>query len=235
MSCHATAVPQSHRHSPLLFSLQVHPTAVPYAPEVVRMCLQRQFDIDAGLMALSLASHAHARQVRSADGSPYIGHPVHVALAYAQHASATQTGFLAALMHDVIEDNPVYAAAVQDLFGVEMKAMVDVLSKSPAVPHHLRSEEAFGRLLSHVDHTADACAALIKLTDRCHNAVTSAHLSAGQREKLARECEHWYAPLAAKLHLQNLGKWLTEPAQWTSVKPHDYLFFMHRAFMGCPL
>lgn len=62
--------------------------------------------IEGLLAAFQLCAHAHAKQQRQ-DGTPYIHHPIEVAL-QAQAASAGNAdAIMVALMHDVIEDSDI--------------------------------------------------------------------------------------------------------------------------------
>lgn len=79
--------------------------------------------------AISIARRAHDGQVDKS-GRPYIGHPLRVmALVSGDHAR------MAAVLHDVIEDTDVDAAALADAgCPAEVVATVVALSKQPGEP-----------------------------------------------------------------------------------------------------
>lgn len=62
------------------------------------------------ILASTVASRAHSTQRRK-DGTPYIGHPMRVAMRVADHGLAAMT---AALLHDVVEDADVTLADLKD-------------------------------------------------------------------------------------------------------------------------
>lgn len=64
------------------------------------------------ILASTVASRAHSTQKRK-DGTPYIGHPMRVAMRVADQGIAAMT---AALLHDVVEDTDVTLAELKD-FG----------------------------------------------------------------------------------------------------------------------
>lgn len=223
----------AHRHvSSPLQTPPIHLTAVPWVPEVTHTARRLGFDLNLVLAALSVASHAHAQQVRSADGSPYVGHVVAVAQAYAQHPTSHQAGFIAALLHDVLEDAPEYTSAVLTMFGPHVIQIVEAISKDARVARENRNFDVYDRLMAHLAQTQDPTAGLVKVADRCHNVWTSTHLPIFKRELMAKECQEWFAPLAQRLGCESLAIWLANPEQWMSVRTQGYLAFMHKAFMG---
>lgn len=220
-----------HRHVSPLQTPPLHPTATVWVPAVIHTAKRLQFDLKLVLAALSLASHAHSAQVRSADGAPFIAHPVAVAQAYAQHPNSHQSGFVAALLHDVLEDAPEYTAAVHAMFGTEVVRVIEAMTKDMELTRHHRALDVHDRLLAHITLTGDHTAGLVKLADRVHNIFTSAHLPVFKRNRLEQEAKQWFAPLAQQLGCQGLAEWLAQPLRW-SARNEDYLSFMHICFVG---
>lgn len=70
--------------------------------ELVEWCPKSESSI---LEAYELASYAHKKQKRPG-GEPYILHPLRVALQVARWGAASRKLIVAALLHDVVEDNP---------------------------------------------------------------------------------------------------------------------------------
>lgn len=78
------------------------------------------------LLATTVAARAHAGQKRK-DGTPYIAHPVKVAIRLETKVQKT-----VALLHDVVEDTDVTFAQLRELgFDEEVIAAVDSVTKRP--------------------------------------------------------------------------------------------------------
>ena len=118
--------------------------------------------------AYELAEAVHATQMRD-EGTPYILHPLRVAIALAEELDITSpTLICSALLHDVIEDSPDYYArgpvTREDIaagFGAEVAEVVWLLSKFEDVtlPAYLAAIEA----------AAPTGAPIVKLADRLDN------------------------------------------------------------------
>jgi guanosine-3',5'-bis(diphosphate) 3'-pyrophosphohydrolase len=80
--------------------------------------------------AVSFAARAHRHQFRRDERTPYVAHPVRVALTLACVFGCTdQTVLAAALLHDVIEDTTVDYDELLEAFGKEVADVVACLSK----------------------------------------------------------------------------------------------------------
>ena len=73
------------------------------------------------------AMKAHGSQTR-ASGDPYFSHPLEVA-AILTDLKLDDATITAALLHDTIEDTPVTRAEIDQLFGPDIGALVDGLTK----------------------------------------------------------------------------------------------------------
>src|SRR3990172_13144668 len=73
------------------------------------------------------AMKAHGQQTR-ASGAPYFSHPLEVA-AILTDLKLDDATIAAALLHDVIEDTDATRAEIDQLFGSEIGALVDGLTK----------------------------------------------------------------------------------------------------------
>ena len=80
---------------------------------------------DAGVeRALVVALRAHEEQVRKSCGSPYIVHPLHVALMLAQLGQPSWV-IQAGLLHDVVEDCDDWTQdGIREVFGPEVASLV---------------------------------------------------------------------------------------------------------------
>jgi (p)ppGpp synthase/HD superfamily hydrolase len=124
--------------------------------------------LDLTRRAYEVAAAVHATQMRD-EGTPYILHPLRVAVALVDELAITQpTLICSALLHDVIEDSPDYYAQgavtradIAGWFGEEIAEIVWLLSKFDDVtlPAYLAAIEA----------AASTGAPLVKLCDRLDN------------------------------------------------------------------
>ncbi|TVR53311.1 MAG: bifunctional (p)ppGpp synthetase/guanosine-3',5'-bis(diphosphate) 3'-pyrophosphohydrolase [Gemmatimonadales bacterium] len=81
------------------------------------------------LKAARFAADRHRMQRRKdADASPYINHPIAVAETLASAGVVDRTTLLAAILHDVIEDTETEPDEITELFGDEVRAVVEEVS-----------------------------------------------------------------------------------------------------------
>src|SRR2546428_7321677 len=92
------------------------------------------------LHALKFAAEKHRNQRRKdADASPYINHPIAVASVLATEAAVTDKAtFLAALLHDTVEDTGTTLQQLEQLFGPEVAALVGEMSDDKSLPKETR-------------------------------------------------------------------------------------------------
>lgn len=148
--------------------------------------------------AYGMAQQAHAGQLRK-EGTPYIVHPLRVALVLAEERGIRDADILAtALLHDVVEDSEFERDDIHERFGVRVAGWVQQLSKPPVGQDDkkARDDRYFATLLG---DEVPREARLVKLADRLDN-VRYLHLwhnPAGCRRYRA-ETRRWLVPLAAK-------------------------------------
>jgi (p)ppGpp synthase/HD superfamily hydrolase len=148
--------------------------------------------------ALTVAKQAHAGQVRD-DGTPYITHPLRVALSLAQEFDVDDLELIcAALLHDAVEDAAhLSTEQIEWDFGPRVGHIVQQLTK-PSDPLLVRAEVNriyFDRLAQ-----ADEDCKLVKLADKLDNlrdAVNSPNLT--KRRRTAEEAQKFYLALAQGL------------------------------------
>lgn len=110
---------------------------------------------------------AHAGQTRKGQATPYVTHPVHVALLLAR-AGADDLTLQAALLHDVVEDCEGWTIeAVGTLFGPEVARTVHDLTEIARGSWEARKQAA----LDQVAHM-DARSLAVKTADKLHNMQT---------------------------------------------------------------
>ena len=83
-------------------------------------------ELDLLQLAHSVASEAHKNQFRQ-EGSPYITHPVAVALILLELRLDVET-VCAGLMHDVLEDSVIKKSYLEKLFGKDTIIIIDGVS-----------------------------------------------------------------------------------------------------------
>src|SRR3990172_3486598 len=151
------------------------------------------------------AMRAHGNQKR-ASGDPYFSHPLEVA-AILTDMRLDDATIATALLHDVIEDTVATRAEIDQMFGPEIGALVDGLTKIKRldlVSKKAEQAENFRKLL--VAISTDIRVLLVKLADRLHNMRTLEHMKPAKRRVIAEETMDIYAPLAGRMGMQ----WLRE-------------------------
>ena len=151
--------------------------------------------------AYLFSAEAHEGQSRRS-GEPYIFHPLEVARILAlMHLDSKSIS--AAILHDVIEDTSHSKEQIAELFGKDVAALVDGVSKIDRIEFRTDEEqqaENFRKML--LAMSQDIRVILIKLADRLHNMRTLAALKPERRRAIARETLDIYAPIANRLGMR---------------------------------
>ncbi len=161
--------------------------------------------------AYRFSDEMHLGQVRKS-GEPYICHPIAVAEICAEWKLDAQA-IMAALLHDVMEDQDVQKDELIERFGAPVAALVDGLSKLDKLEFQTQVEhqaENFRKML--LAMARDVRVILVKLADRLHNMRTLDAMSAEKRRRIARETMEVYVPIAHRLGLNNIYRELQELA-----------------------
>ena len=118
------------------------------------------------LKAAHFAAQKHRTQRRKdEDASPYINHPISVALAVAQIGGVDDPEILAAaLLHDTIEDTETTPEELEDQFGRQVCKYVLEVTDDKTLPKDERKQ----RQIEHAKKLSKG-AALIKLGDKISN------------------------------------------------------------------
>ena len=175
--------------------------------------------------AFDVAVDAHKEQRRKS-GEAYIFHPIAVAKIVAQEIGLDATSIAAALLHDVVEDNPDYTIAdMERLFGETVARIVDGLTKISSLKKDMDvslQAENFRKMLLTLNE--DVRVIIIKIADRLHNMQTMDSMRADKQVKIASETLYIYAPLAhriglynIKTELEDLGLKYTEPEVYNDI------------------
>ena len=177
-------------------------------------------EIEIITQAFILAKEGHKTQFRKS-GEPYIIHPVNVGLILTQLDADAET-ICAGLLHDTLEDTPVKASEIEKQFGIEVKDLVEGVTKLNKLSFASKQEiqaENFRKMF--VAIAADMRVVLVKLADRLHNMKTLESMTLPKQQEIARETLDIFAPLANRFGLGHL-KWQLEDLAFRYLKNEDY-------------
>lgn len=153
----------------------------------------------------------HGSQKR-ASGDPYFAHPLEVA-AILTDLKLDDATIAVALLHDTIEDTDATRAEIDQLFGSEIGAIVEGLTKIERLKLVTREQaqaENLRKLLLAISQ--DVRVLLVKLADRLHNMRTLHYVPEEKRRRIAQETMDIYAPLAGRMGMQNIRSELEDIA-----------------------
>jgi len=166
------------------------------------------------------AMQKHGMQKR-ASGDPYFNHPLEVA-AILTKLKLDDATIAVALLHDTIEDTDATRAEIDQLFGSEIGAIVDGLTKIERLNLVTREEaqaENLRKLLLAISE--DVRVLLVKLADRLHNMRTLEFMPVEKRKRIAQETMDIYAPLAGRMGMQDMRSEL-EDLSFKVLQPDHY-------------
>jgi GTP diphosphokinase / guanosine-3',5'-bis(diphosphate) 3'-diphosphatase len=204
-------------------SVAMAPTAPTAArPAKPRARMMRQYDLvervrsynpntneDLLNRAYVYAMKAHGSQTR-ASGDPYFSHPLEVA-AILTDLKLDDATIVAALLHDTIEDTEATRAEIDQIFGPEIGALVEGLTKLKRlelVSREAKQAENLRKLLLAI--ADDVRVLLVKLADRLHNMRTLEFVPPESRRRIAEETLDIYAPLAGRMGMQEMREELED-------------------------
>ncbi len=161
--------------------------------------------------AFRFSDEMHLGQMRRS-GEPYISHPIAVAEICADWKLDVQA-IMAALLHDVMEDQDVKKEELLERFGAPVASLVDGLSKLERIEFQSQIEaqaENFRKML--LAMARDVRVILVKLADRLHNMRTLSVMTVEKQQRIARETMEVYVPIAHRLGLNNIYRELQDLA-----------------------
>src|SRR3954451_14074565 len=215
------------------------PSAERPRPQKPRSRMMRQYDLvervrsynpetDEDLLnrAYVYAMKAHGAQTR-ASGDPYFSHPLEGA-AILTDLKLDDATIVAALLHDTIEDTEATRAEIDHVFGHEIGALVEGLTKLKRlelVSREAKQAENLRKLLLAI--ADDVRVLLIKLADRLHNMRTLDFMPHAARRRIAEETLDIYAPLAGRMGMQEMREEL-EDLSFHTLDPEAYAVVMQR-------
>lgn len=160
-------------------------------------------DLDAIKKAYVFSAKVHQGQTRRS-GEPYLIHPLEVAGILAEMRLDVPS-ITTALLHDTVEDTVTTLEEIEQLFGEEVRNLVDGVTKLSKIKFTTSEEkqaENFRKMIMAM--AKDIRVILIKLADRLHNMRTLEYLQEPKRVEIARETMDIYAPIANRLGMQKI-------------------------------
>jgi len=190
--------------------------------ELVERVQRYKPDVNEALLnkAYVYAMQKHGSQKR-ASGDPYFSHPLEVA-AILTDMHLDEATIAVALLHDTIEDTTATRQEIDELFGPEMGALVEGLTKLKKldlVSKKAEQAENLRKLLLAISE--DIRVLLVKLADRLHNMRTLGAMRADKRIRIAEETMDIYAPLAGRMGMQDMREEL-EDLSFRTINPEAY-------------
>ncbi|PZU99936.1 MAG: (p)ppGpp synthetase [Pseudanabaena sp.] len=170
--------------------------------------------------ALNFAYRLHDGQCR-ASGEPYILHPIAVA-AILKDLGGSNAMIAAGFLHDVVEDTEVSCDQIEEMFGKEVRQLVEGVTKLSKLSFESKTEsqaENFRRMF--LAMAQDIRVIIVKLADRLHNMRTLQHLRPEKQLLISRETREIFAPLANRLGLGQI-KWELEDIAFKYIEPEPY-------------
>ena len=163
--------------------------------------------------AYEFAKAAHSTQFR-ASGEPYFVHPAEIAY-YLTTIKLDYASIITALLHDTVEDTDATLEQIELLFGAEIRALVNGVTKLNQLELKADSSsqeeqaENFRKLVLAMSN--DLRVLVVKLADRLHNMQTLHHIKKEEkRQKKARETLEIYAPLAERIGMSRMKEELQD-------------------------
>lgn len=177
-------------------------------------------DLDVIRKAYIFSAKAHQGQVRRS-GEPYLIHPLEVAGILAD-MKLDIPSIATALLHDTVEDTVATLEEVEQLFGAEVRQLVDGVTKLGKIRFRTSEErqaENFRKMIMAM--AKDIRVILVKLADRVHNMRTLDFMPEEKRIEIAQETTDIYAPIANRLGMQRF-KIELEDLSLKHLKPDVY-------------
>ena len=153
--------------------------------------------------AYDFACKAHLGQLRLT-GDNYMLHPLNVALILTEVYADAET-LATALLHDVINFSDVTLEEVEEEFGLEIKKLVDGITKINKLSLSADNEALVSyhkKIL--VGLSGDVRIIILKIADRLHNMRTLWAIPEKKRKEKAKETLEILAPIAHRLGINHI-------------------------------
>ena len=160
-------------------------------------------ELDLLQTAYNVAFEAHKNQFRQ-EGSPYITHPIAVALILLELRLDVET-VCAGLMHDVLEDSVIKKSYLEKLFGKETIVIIDGVSNLNKLDFDsLEDRNANNLQKMALAMSKDVRVIIVKLCDRLHNMRTILFLPREKQIRKSIETLELYGPIAIRVGMQDI-------------------------------
>jgi len=176
-------------------------------------------DLDMIRLAYEYAADAHKGQKRMS-GEDYMQHSLETTYALAKMNIDLPT-VLAGLLHDVPEDTERTLKDIEKNFGKEVAGLVEGITKLGTIKYRGLERYAENLRKMFVAMAEDVRVLFIKFADRIHNLKTLDALPPVKQQRIARESLEIYAPIAARLGMDEL-KGEIEDLAFPYVYPEEY-------------
>ena len=181
-------------------------------------------DIPLVQAAYIFAANAHRGMVRRS-GEPYLNHPLAVA-AILCDMHMDVPSIVAGLLHDTIEDTDTTEEDIIALFGDEVAAIVDGVTKISRMNFNSASEQKASSMRKMIlAMLTDLRVILVKLADRLNNIRTLGFMPEHKQKRIAEETLDIFAPLASRLgihkiqaELEDLCLFFLEPTAYEEIR-----------------
>ena len=170
--------------------------------------------------AFNFAYELHEGQYRKS-GEHYIAHPIAVA-SLLRDLGGDSVTIAAGFLHDVVEDTDVTPEEIEEMFGLQVRQLVEgvtKLSKFNFSSNTERQAENFRKMF--LAMATDIRVIVVKLADRLHNMRTLHHLKPEKQIRISRETRDIFAPLANRLGIGRI-KWELEDLCFKYLEPEAY-------------
>ena len=199
--------------------------------ELVERVKKYNPDADEALLnrAYVFSMKVHGAQKR-ASGESYFVHPMEVASILADLKLDTHS-IVAALLHDTVEDTLTTIEDIRRIFGSEVAALVEGVTKISQINLYTYTEEQtqaenFRKLV--LAMSDDIRVLLVKLADRLHNMRTLHYLEDPEkRKRIARETVDIYIPLAERMGMSRIKDEM-EDLSFAQLHPEIYQSIKNR-------
>jgi guanosine-3',5'-bis(diphosphate) 3'-pyrophosphohydrolase len=149
-------------------------------------------------------SLAHSETKLRISGEPYILHHLRVAIILQDLIGLGKTTIIAALVHDLVQDNLTSLETIKKEFGDEVSGIVEGVIKISSLytkKLSLQSENFITLILTISD---DVRIILVKIADRLDNIRKIKNFDEEKQKKIAQETRLLYAPIAHRLGLYHI-------------------------------
>lgn len=196
--------------------------------ELIKLVQQRNSSakIDVIKKAYMYAMEAHGSQKRSS-GPPFFYHPAEVARILAEIGMDVPT-IATGLLHDVLEDTNTSFEELEELFGAEIAALVQGVTKLSSVRYSSREEYQAENIRKFIFAISkDLRILIVKIVDRLHNMRTLQYMRLEKQKEIALETLDIYAPLAEKIGMNTMKEEMEDIAFYI-LYPREYSFLEER-------